>query len=98
MLGKISFIILFSINFQIIYSQDIMMVYNKLVLEKDSLEKVIKPLKEENKSLKDKLAIAKIKWNELNNEYIEFVENSKKEILKKENDELLKNVESLTRE
>ena len=66
MLGKISFIILFSINFQIIYSQDIMMVYNKLVLEKDSLEKVIKPLKEENKSLKDKLAIAKIKWNNKN--------------------------------
>jgi hypothetical protein len=98
MLGKISFIILFSINFQIIYSQDIMMVYNKLVLEKDSLEKVIKPLKEENKSLKYKLDIAKIKWNELNNEYIEFVENSKKEILKKKNDELLKNVESLTRE
>jgi hypothetical protein len=44
MLGKISFIILFSLNFQLIYSQDIMLVYNKLFLEKDSLEKILKPL------------------------------------------------------
>lgn len=54
MLNKISFIIIFSLNFQTIYSQDIMMErLEKLFLEKDSLERVLQPLKEENKTLKE---------------------------------------------
>lgn len=105
MLGKISFIILFSLNFQLIYSQDIMLVYNKLLLEKDSLEKILKPLNEENiglkeeiKELKDDLKKGIDAYNKLKKEYIEFVENSKKDILKNENNELVKKVELLTRE
>lgn len=98
MLGKISFIILFSLNFQLMYSQDIMLVYNKLLLEKDSLEKILKPLNEENIGLKDDLKKGIDAYNKLKKEYIEFVENSKKDILKNENNELVKKVELLTQE
>jgi hypothetical protein len=60
----------------------------------DSLKNDIKSLKEENKDLKAKLATAKIKWKE----YFESDEISKKDILKNENNELVKKVELLTRE
>ena len=79
MLGKISFIILFSINFQIIYSQDIMMErLEKLFLEKDSLERVLQPLKVKNEGLNDNLEKAKDAYNKLKKEYDVCVENSKK--------------------
>lgn len=82
-----------------------MKVYNKLLLEKDSLEKILKPLNDENiglkeeiKGLKDDLKKGIDAYKKLNKEYIEFVENSKKDILKNENNELVKKVELLTRE
>ena len=74
------------------------MVYNKLLLEKDSLERVLQPLKKENEGLKDDLKKGIDAYKKLNKEYIEFVENSKKDILKNENNELVKKVELLTRE
>lgn len=81
------------------------MVYNKLFLEKDSLERVLQPLKEENKGLKkeneglkDNLKKGKDAYNELIKKYDDYVENSKKENLRIRNEELTKELVSISHE
>jgi DNA repair exonuclease SbcCD ATPase subunit len=75
-----------------------MVYYDKLLLEKDSLNKVIQTLKDKNKYLDDNFKKAKVAYNKLKKEYDDCVENSKKENLRIRNEELTKELKSLNHE